>query len=322
MLIDNVKIKVVAGKGGDGAVAFSNIKMTLGPTGASGGKGGDIYFEAVADLGALRHFRNKKVFSAENGKNGRASFRDGRAGSDLILKAPRGTVVRNLDTGAEQELVKLGERILAAKGGRSGKGNFHFRSATNISPKQSQPGLAGERFAVELELKLIADVGLIGLPNVGKSSFLNEMTNARSPVANYAFTTLEPHLGTYYGLVLADIPGLIEGASGGKGLGIRFLRHVERTRILFHFIDANTENPARDYKIIRQELGAYNKLLLEKSEYIFISKSDTADAKRIQEIKKALLPFNKEILPISIHDSEQIAAAKKILDKILKQIGA
>ncbi len=298
-------------------MAFSNIKMTLGPTGASGGKGGDVYVEAVADFGALRHFRTKKVFSAEDGLDGRGSFRDGRRGKDLILAVPRGTVVHNLTDKTDHELTKLGERLLVARGGNGGKGNFLYRSAVNNSPTQFQFGLPGEECELNLELKLIADVGLIGLPNVGKSSFLNEVTNAKSPVANYAFTTLEPHLGVYYSLVLADIPGLIEGASSGKGLGIKFLRHIERTKILFHFLDANTQSPVQDYKIIRKELGAYNKSLLEKPEYLFISKSDTVSEKRIAEIKKALSPYNKEILPVSIHDPEQLTAAKKLLNKIV-----
>lgn len=320
MLIDNVTIKVTSGKGGDGAVAFSKIKMTLGPTGARGGNGGDAYLEAVADLGALRHFRTRKSFSAENGFKGRSAFRDGHRGEDLILTVPRGTVVHNQETGTTQELINLGQRLLVAKGGYGGKGNFHFKSSINTSPKEFQPGLPGERYTLRLELKLIADIGLIGLPNVGKSSFLNELTNAKSRVANYAFTTLEPNLGDYYGLILADLPGLIEGASQGKGLGIKFLKHIERTRILFHFIDANSENTLQDYQTIRNELGVYNPALLEKAEYIFITKADTVDAKRLSEIKKILKSSTKDILTISIYDYESMTAARKILDKILESI--
>lgn len=322
MLIDEVRIKVSAGRGGKGAVAFSHIMMSLGPTGGSGGKGGDVYLEAVADLGALRHFRTKKSFAAENGLTGRSAFRDGRMGDNLVLVVPRGTVARDLISSKEYELTKLGERVLVAAGGKGGKGNFQYRSSRNTSPKQSQPGLPGEAAELVLELKLIADVGLIGLPNIGKSSFLNEVTSAKSRVANYAFTTLEPNLGSYNGLILADIPGLIEGASSGRGLGVKFLRHIERTRILFHFVSAESADPLTDYKIIRAELGAYRKALLEKTEYIIVSKSDAVSDERLREIMHALRPAKREVLAISIYDSEQMTAARKLLDTILKEMTA
>ena len=274
--------------------------------------------EAIGDLGALRQFRMKKDFNAEDGRDGRDAFRDGHDGDDLILLVPRGTVVHNLTTETEHELTKVGERLLIIKGGRGGKGNFLFRSSTNTSPTQFQPGLPGRECALRLELKLIADIGLVGLPNVGKSSFINEVTNAQSPVADYAFTTLEPHLGAYYGLILADIPGLIEGASLGKGLGIKFLRHIERTGILFHFIDVNSEDPVGDYKVIRKELGAYNPLLLEKQEYIFVTKIDTVDEKRVKEMLKKLKTYceGKEVGAISIHDPEKMAMMESLLNHI------
>jgi GTP-binding protein len=169
---------------------------------------------------------------------------------------------------------KIGQRILIAKGGTGGRGNYHFRSSTNTSPREFEEGGKGEKFTIRFELKLIADVGFVGLPNVGKSSLLNELTNAKSRVANYHFTTLEPNLGTYYELILADIPGLIEGSSSGKGLGIKFLRHIERTQIIFHFISAESESPLKDYKTIRKELGTYSKALLLKEEHIFLTKHD------------------------------------------------
>ena len=193
-----------------------------------------------------------------------------------------GTIIQKIETGETKEILKIGERILVARGGRGGKGNFHFRSATNTSPKQFQEGSLGEHFAVRLELRLIADIGLIGLPNAGKSSLLNELTKAKSKVANYPFTTLEPNLGVYYELILADIPGLIEGASTGKGLGIGFLRHIERTKILFHLISAESENPVKDYKIIKKELETYNKNLTKKTEYVFLSKSDMVSSEEMK----------------------------------------
>ena len=274
MLIDEIKIKIAGGKGGRGAVAFNNNLMSLGPAGGSGGNGGNVYAEGVADLGALRQFRFKKEFCAESGQDGKSQFNDGHTGRDIILKVPVGTVIYYLDTEKEVEVEKVGEKILLAKGGHGGKGNFLFRSPKNTSPKRFQEGLSGESFSVRMELKLIADVGFIGLPNVGKSSLLNELTNANTKVANYPFTTLEPNLGVYYELVLADIPGLIEGASLGRGLGIKFLKHVERTKILFHFISCQSEDPAGDYKTVRNELKKYNPALLKKKEYVFLAKTD------------------------------------------------
>ena len=256
MLIDDVTIKIKAGDGGSGSVAFNKTKMSLGPTGADGGNGGNVYLESESNLGALIQFRYKKELTAQNGERGKTQLNDGADGQDLVLKVPVGTVVHNLTTGQDMEIVSIGQRLLIAKGGRGGRGNYKFRSSTNTSPEEFEKGALGEEFELRLELKLIADVGFIGLPNVGKSSLLNELTNAKSKVANYPFTTLDPNLGAYYELILADIPGLLEGASQGRGLGIKFLRHIERTKTLFHFISAESTNPVSDYKIIRQELGA------------------------------------------------------------------
>ena len=319
MLIDDVKITVKAGKGGDGAVAFNKIKMALGPTGASGGKGGDVYLEGVSNLSALTQFRYKKVLTAENGMNGKAQFNDGVNGDDLVLKVPIGTVVHNLTANQDLEVIAIGQRLLIAKGGQGGKGNFKFRSSTNTSPTQFQKGLPGQEYELRLELKLIADVGFIGLPNVGKSSLLNELTNAKSKVADYPFTTLDPNLGTYYELILADIPGLIEGASIGKGLGIKFLRHIERTKTIFHFISAESLDLAKDYQIIRNELAAYNKELLEKPEYVFLSKADLFDKKEITKKLNQLKKIGKKAIPISVIDDESIKFVEKTLRDIIKQ---
>jgi len=319
MLIDDVKIKVRAGRGGDGAVAFNHSKAAVGPTGASGGRGGSIYFEGVSDLGALGQFRFRKELVAENGGRGKRQLNDGANGKDLVLKVPVGTVIHNLSTAKDDEIVSVGQSLLAAKGGRGGKGNFKFRSSVNTSPMEFQEGLPGEQFNIRLELKMIADVGLIGLPNVGKSSLLNELTKAKSKVANYHFTTLEPHLGSYYGLILADIPGLIEGASEGKGLGVKFLRHIERTRVLFHLVSAESEDPVKDYKSIRNELGAYNKALLEKDEYLFLSKTDLLDAKIIKGKLAKLKKLNKKAVVLSIHDVNAIDLVQKILNKIAQE---
>lgn len=316
MLIDDVKISVKAGHGGKGAVAFNKNLMSLGPAGGSGGKGGSVYAEGISDLGALRQFRYKKEVEAENGTDGRLQFNDGPDGLDLVIKVPVGTVLHNLTTKEDIEIVKIGQKELLAKGGRGGKGNFHFRSSTNTSPKQSQPGLPGEEFEYRLELKLIADVGFVGLPNVGKSSLLNELTNAKSKVANYAFTTLEPHLGTYYELILADIPGLIEGASEGKGLGDKFLRHIERTRIIFHFLAANSEDPVADYKVVKAELKKHNPGLLKKEEYVILTKTDEVSPLELKKKISAAKKLKKEVLPISIYDDESLKPVKALLNRI------
>jgi GTP-binding protein len=316
MLIDDVKVRISAGHGGAGKVAFNKNLMSLGPAGGSGGLGGSVYAEGVSDLSALGQFRFKKEFPAEDGRDGRGQFRDGHDGKDLILKIPVGTIAHNLTTGEDFEIDKVGERVLLAKGGNGGKGNFLFRSSRNTTPKQSQPGLSGESFEFRLELKFIADVGFVGLPNVGKSSLLNELTNAKSKVANYAFTTLEPNLGTYYSLILADIPGLIEGSSEGKGLGTRFLRHIERTRTLFHFISAESPTPVTDYKTIRAELGAYSKALLKKPEHLFLSKSDVVDEKTLKSTLAKLKKIDLKVIAISIIDEESIKDVKKLLNTI------
>lgn len=318
MLIDDVKIKIGSGHGGNGAVAFNKNLMSLGPTGTSGGKGGDIYFEAISDLSALQQFRYKKEFRAENGHPGRGQFRDGEGGKDLVLKIPVGTVVHNLTEGVELSLEKIGERVLIAKGGKGGRGNFHFRSSTNTSPREFEEGKPGQEFDLQLELKLIADVGFVGLPNAGKSSMLNRLTNAKSKVANYPFTTLEPNLGAYYELILADIPGLIEGSSTGRGLGMKFLRHIERTKILFHFISSESLDPKKDYKTIRTELGQYKKELLKKPEYLYLTKTDLLDKKEVSKKLGTLEKLNPNATVVSIYDEESIKKLEKLLNQIKK----
>jgi len=315
MLIDEITIRLLAGDGGRGAVAFNKVRLSRGPTGGDGGRGANVYFEGVADINALMFFAGKKEMKAEDGKDGRGQFLDGRAGEDLILKIPVGTTVIK-DSGYAQEMEQVGQRILAAGGGAGGKGNFKFRSAVNTSPKEFQEGLPGDTILYTLKLRLIADVGLVGLPNAGKSTLLNELTAAKSRVANYAFTTLEPHLGAYYELIIADIPGIIEGASGGKGLGVKFLKHIERTKVLFHLVSAESDDPVKDHAVIRKELVAYSPELAEKTEYVFLTKSDTVSAESVQEKLSALKYAGIEATPFSVLDTESLNEVKKILNKI------
>jgi GTPase len=310
MLIDEVLITIEAGRGGQGRVAFNKTLMSLGPTGGKGGKGGDVYFQGVSDLSALKRFRFKKEFKAENGKNGQGQFRDGSDGQDLILLVPKGTMIQDLEKGKVFEVTEVNQKVLVAQGGQGGQGNFYFRSSTNTSPKEFEYGQPGESLEVRLELKLIADIGLIGLPNVGKTSLLNRLTNSQGKVADYSFTTLEPNLGDYYGLILADIPGLIQGAATGKGLGIKFLKHIERTKTLFHLIAADSKDPVKDYQTVRNELKEYNEKLLDKKEIILVSKKDLVSLKEIELIRKKI---KKEVLFFSIHDAESIKEIEKLL---------
>lgn len=330
MIVDEAQLHIRAGHGGPGKVCFSTIPRNMGPTGGDGGDGGSVYVVGVSDLSALRQYRFKKDFSAEDGGRGGEANRDGAAGNDLVLQVPIGTLVRDVTTKRLFEVVTPGERVLIAKGGKGGKGNFRFRSSRNPSPTIAQPGLPGEEFDALFELQLIADVGLIGLPNAGKSSLLNELTKAAVKVANYPFTTLEPNLGAYYSsvalrgsdekqrhtkpIILADVPGLIEGASTGKGLGFKFLRHIQRTKVLFHCVSAESAAVNEDYKTIRAELSQYDKTLAKKDEYILLTKSDAVDAATLKKQMTALKRFKKPVLAVSIHNTAQLGELKKLLD--------
>lgn len=316
MLIDEVKIKIAGGKGGDGCVAFSKIKFEKGPTGGDGGDGGNVYLEGTSNLTALNKFRFKKEFSAEDGVDGKNKLLHGKKGKDLVLKVPTGTIAHNLATGKDLEIVKVNEKILLAKGGKGGRGNYFFRSSTNTTPRECEKGVAGQQFDFILELRLIADVGFIGLPSAGKSSLLNTLTKASAKVASYHFTTLEPNLGDFYGLIIADIPGLIEGASAGKGLGVKFLRHIKRTKTLIHCLSSESENLLNDYKIIKKELEKYSGNLAKKQEYIFLTKIDLITKKEIKEKIKELKKISASVLPVSIYDKDSIEKIKKLLNKI------
>ncbi len=316
-LIDECKFHASAGRGGDGVVRFRREKFRPkgGPSGGDGGDGGNFYIEGIRDILALRDISRKDKYSAEDGKPGEKNSRHGANGDDFILKLPIGSVVRNLETGEEIELVKEGERVLLLKGGEGGLGNENFKSSTNQKPMHATKGKDPEVGDFEVELKLVADIGLVGLPNVGKTSLLNSITNAGAKVANYPFTTLDPNLGVYYKYVIADIPGIIEGASSGKGLGHKFLRHISRTSVILHCISLERDNIEQDYAVIRKELESYPEIL-EKDEHIVLTKSDTVTKEDIENAKKIVnQKLGKDVFAvITILDDESI---KKLGDKIV-----
>ncbi len=319
--IDEITIYASAGHGGAGVVRWLHIKGKEkgGPAGGDGGRGGHIILEGVRDLAALSTYRYDKKFKAENGKSGDNNNKHGRDGKDVILKVPIGTVARNTTTGEIYEILKAKEQKIIFKGGPGGFGNSHFKSSTNQNPYESTLGKPGQGGDIHITLKMIADVGFIGFPNAGKSSLLNALTRAQSKVGAYPFTTLEPHLGELYGYLLADIPGLIEGASSGKGLGSKFLRHIERTRLIAHLVSAEQEDPVAAYIKIRSELERFGHGLSEKQELIVLSKSDMLTPKEHDRIKKELEKGSgKEVVSVTILDDE---ALKAFSNKLMQLLG-
>lgn len=320
--VDEVQFHVKAGTGGSGVVRWLHEKGKefMGPAGGNGGRGGDVYVEAVRDVSILAGYRNTKVFEAEDGKNGDKKGMEGRAGKDLVIKLPVGSVVYNCDTMQSFELLREGEKVLILKGGRYGLGNEHFKASTNQRPEQTTEGRPGEEADFKIVLKLIVDAGFVGFPNAGKSSLLNALTNAKSKVAAYQFTTIEPHLGDMYGFILADIPGLIEGASEGKGLGDKFLRHISRTKMILHCISLENEDITTAYKTIRKELENYSDDLASKKEIIILTKTDVIDEKTLKAKIKEAKKLNKDVLTVSVLDDAQIKTLVDDLVKILREI--
>jgi len=315
MLVDEVTILVKAGNGGNGAISFKRNRQTArgGPDGGNGGKGGDVYITAVNDIDALQKFSYTKEIHAESGVNGAKQNLFGKKGKDLIINVPLGTFIYDLSNDTSFEIVN-DAKILVAKGGKGGRGNNEFKSATRQAPRYRELGEKGEEKKLKLELKLIADVGIIGLPNAGKSSLLASLTNAHPKIGDYPFTTLEPNLGVLDGLVIADIPGLIEGSSKGKGLGDKFLRHIERTKVLIHCIDSASENPLNDYKIVRKELEDFNRELLDKRELVVVTKNDNQAPEKIAKTVKIFKSKKIKITPVSIYDNDSLKLLKKEIE--------
>ena len=332
MFIDYVKIIAKSGNGGNGAVTFRREKYVAagGPDGGDGGRGGSIYFTVDPDMNTLLDFRFKRKFHAEDGKNGEGSHRFGKSGEDLYIKVPIGTIVKDAETGkVVVDLSEKGQTELILPGGRGGKGNSHFATSTRQAPRFARDGEKGIEKEFILELKLLADVGLLGFPNVGKSTFISKVTSAKPKIADYHFTTLVPNLGVVKGefgdsFVIADIPGIIEGASEGTGLGLQFLRHIERTRLLLHFLDVSGSegrNPVEDFEIINTELKKYSEKLAARKQVIVANKIDVMqDDSLYQEVENLAKEKGIEIFKISAATGEGIKELMIQISKLLKEL--
>ncbi|MDR2867804.1 MAG: GTPase ObgE [Acholeplasmatales bacterium] len=324
MFIDEVKVKLIAGKGGNGLVSYRQEKYVEygGPWGGNGGRGGSIFFIGDENKSTLLDFKYLSIIKAPAGENGASNNCQGAQGEDTFLKVPLGTIIYNTRTNAcLGEILTTGQSLKVAAGGKGGRGNTFFATNKNKCPDFAENGDLGEEIEVRLLLKMIADIGLIGLPSVGKSSIISTITNSKSKVADYPFTTLEPHLGVlnYYNVSISitDLPGLIEGASHGEGLGLEFLKHIERVRAFFHVLDASSEHIKEDYEILRNELGQYNKILLSRREIIVVNKIDLVSSETIKNIKKIFK--GQEIIFISILRYENIELIKKIAYQVYNE---
>lgn len=325
--IDEVKIQIKSGKGGDGCVGFRREKFVPygGPDGGNGGNGGNVYLEGDENINTLVHFRGRKLYKADDGDNGRGSQMDGKTGEDLIIKVPVGTLILDQETGTLiRDITEHGQRELLAQGGRGGLGNAYFKSSTNQAPRYAQEGDEGESFDVKLELKLIADIALVGLPNAGKSTLISSISAAKPKIADYPFTTLTPNLGVVDvdgdSVVVADIPGLIEDAAKGKGLGIQFLKHIERTSALVHLVDCSMLlepfEAIEDYATVRSELLKYKDAVAYKPEIVCLTKIDAMSEEEIARFKAAMEEhLDKNVLVISSVSGRNLDLLKRLMLK-------
>lgn len=319
--VDELSVHIKAGNGGAGVERWRHDKAKEfgGPSGGDGGRGGSVYVVGSRDLGLLYNYRHKKIFRAENGGAGAKNSAHGKDGDDLFIALPIGSVVTNLSTKHSVHVLSEGVPILCLRGGDGGFGNEHFKSSTNQRPTKTTPGYPGEEADFYIELQLVVDVGLVGFPNAGKSSLLNVLTNANAKVGDYQFTTLEPNLGALYGYILADIPGLIEGASQGKGLGHKFLRHIRRTKMIAHLISLENDDVMQAYETIRGELASYGNDLAKKDEIIVLTKTDLVDADALKKAERALAVLPSRLFTLSIYDDRSIKEFSDALVKLLRQ---
>lgn len=319
MFVDSVTLHIKAGDGGDGSASFLRNGLTAkgGPDGGNGGNGGNIYFQGSTNIRDLKEFRFKKKIRALDGTSGGRQKKYGKNAEHTTVLVPVGTIITDKETGRVYEIMDTEHPYLIALGGRGGRGNVEFKSATNQAPTFAEKGTKGEEKTLHLELKLIADVGLIGLPNAGKSSLLSVLTHANPKIGNYPFTTLEPNIGMLENFAIADIPGLIEGASQGKGLGIAFLKHIEKTKIIVHCIDVTDENPLQTYQTVRQEFEHFNKKLLEKPEIILLTKTDLVDQAVVAERMHVFKKSHDHVLSVSVFEEKSVIELKEQLKQLL-----
>ncbi len=328
MFLDKAKIKILSGKGGNGMVAWRREKYVDmgGPAGGDGGRGGDVYFVAQEDMTTLMDFQYQSIFKAQEGENGRGKSQHGKGGKDLYIKVPVGTIVRDIATNKIiADLIEPEQKILVAKGGRGGRGNARFATSQKRAPQFCEPGEAGIERDLELELKLIADIGLLGMPNAGKSTLISVISSAKPKIADYPFTTLVPNLGVVKkpngdGFVVADIPGLIAGASEGVGLGHEFLRHVERCRFLIHLVDITQENPLENYKTINNELKKHGTRLSDVYQVLALNKIDSVDEETQQELYKEFKKLTQDVFLISAATKENLNEFMQFVYKKVEEI--
>lgn len=325
--IDEARIYVKAGDGGNGCISFRREKFVPkgGPDGGNGGRGGSVIIRADRQLNTLLDFKYKRHYRAERGEHGRGKNQEGKSGKDEALKVPCGTLIKEANTGKViADLVQHGDELVIARGGRGGKGNAEFATSTNQAPRIAEPGTKGEERELLLELKLLADVGLVGLPNSGKSTLISVISAARPKIADYPFTTLTPNLGIVYvaegkTFTVADIPGLIEGAHKGKGLGVQFLRHIERTKVLVFLVDSTSENPKKDFRVLTHELNAFDPALLKKPSMVALTKKDIVDEKRMKKLK--MISFGRKI-PIHIISAVTRMGVDNLIREVWKMLQA
>jgi GTPase len=319
--IDEVTIWAKAGDGGNGVVRWRHEKFVDrgGPNGGDGGRGGDVYVRAIRSLRVLDQYKAKKEYEAGRGEDGGSRSLTGANGDDIYLEFPIGSTITNKSNGLTYELTKEKQEIKILTGGAGGKGNEHFKSSTNVAPQEATNGKKGEEAEFFVEVSLIADVGLVGFPNAGKSSLLNSLTNAQSKVGDYPFTTLDPNLGDLYGFIIADIPGLIEGASDGKGLGHKFLKHISKTKALVHLVSFENQNMMKAYETIRDELTKYDDSLMKKDEIILLTKTDVSDPETVEATVKKFEKLGKPVFAITLFDDMNIKGFKDSLVKILEK---
>jgi len=314
MFVDQITIHAKGGKGGNGVSLWLHEKGKeyMGPAGGDGGRGGDVYVETVGDVSVLAKYRNIKEFSANKGEDGGNKSQAGKGGKDIVIQIPVGATIKNLSNGKIYELDVIGDKTKILSGGSGGLGNERFKSSTNIRPTKSTPGKDGEEADFKIELRIIADVGLVGFPNAGKTSLLNSLTKSKAKVGSYAFTTIEPNLGVMGKVVIADIPGLIEGAHTGKGLGHNFLKHIQKTKLILYCISAETDDVLDAYNILNSELSSYDKKLVELPKIILVTKTDLVD---IDTLAQKVAVLGPNTVSVSIYDQDQLFRLKKFIEE-------